>query len=462
MNKKNWRLSILSTWLIISLPSLGFPVATVAQESNQVKAQSNIIQETDYIVGAGDKVRVDIFQVAEYSGEYIVLVDGSITLPLVGSVPVEGLSLTEMNEKLSQAYSNYLKRPIVTVSLLSPRSLKIAIAGEIANPGSYGFNFEQEQQFPTVTSLIEKAGGLTTLADVEKVEIQRQIGGKKEVLTVNLWELIQEGNLSQDVSLRDGDQVIIHTKTAINPQENRQLTNVNFGIQAQEAVPVTIIGEVYRPGAYEIEPQVGGEGGKANPPSITTAIAKAGGIKPLADVRHVEIHRLTSTGEAQIINVNLWELLTQGNLEQNLILEEGDKIVIPTAEQLNPEEAATLAEASFAPDTIEVKVVGEVLNPGSIQLPPNTPLNQAILAAGGFNGGRAKKKGVELIRLNPDGTVSKSSIDVDFIENLDDQLNPPLRQNDVIVVHTSGGAKLGDTMQAIFGPLRGLPILSLF
>jgi polysaccharide export outer membrane protein len=460
MNKKNWQLSTLSTWLIITAPILGLPLDTVAAQPTQ-EASVTTLQETDYIVGAGDLLRLDIFQVAEYSGEYLVLVDGTITLPLIGRLPVAGLTLTQMSEQISKGYEEYLKRPLATVSLVSPRPLKIGIAGEIANPGSYAFNFQEKQQFPTVTYLIEKAGGLTTIADIEKIEIRRQIAGKTEILTINLWELVNEGNLDQDITLRDGDEILIPTKTAVDYQENRQLTNLNFGIQAGASFPITIIGEIYRPGSYEIEPKKDPTTGKGDAPSLTGAIAKAGGIKPLADVRNIEIHRLTHTGEAQIFTVNLWQLLQEGDINQDVILQEGDKIIIPTAAQLSPEEASLLADASFAPDSIEVKVVGEVTTPGAVKLAPNTPLNQAILAAGGFNQGRAKQKEVELIRLNPNGTVSKRSIAVDFTQNLNEEQNPALRENDVIVVRTTGGARFGDTMNAIFGPLRGLPLVPL-
>ncbi|ELR99347.1 SLBB domain-containing protein [Gloeocapsa sp. PCC 73106] len=459
MNNQNWRLSTLTPWMILCVPLLGLTIEVQAQQLNQNQVQAATLNEGDYVLGAGDQIRLDIFQVTEYSGEYLVLVDGSITLPLVGRMQVSGLTLTQMSEQVSQAYADYLKRPLVTVSLISPRPLKMSISGEVASPGSYGVSFAEKQQFPSLTDLIKMAGGLTTLADLTNIEIRRQGETKEQILTVNLWELVNEGNLSQDISLRDGDQVIIPSKTAVDPRESRQLANVNFGIQARESLDITIIGEVYRPGTYEVEPKTDEESGAGDPPSLTTAIAKAGGIKPLADIRQIEIHRSTYDGNQQTLTVDLWQLLQQGDINQDIILQEGDKIVIPTAQELDPEEAAALAEASFAPDTIEVKVVGEVKTPGAVKIPPNTPLNQAILAAGGFNQGRAKDSAVELIRLNPDGTVSKRSIDIDFDENLSEDSNPPLRQNDVIVVHTTGGARALDTMGVLLSPLRAIPFL---
>ena len=59
---------------------------------------------------------------------------------------------------------------------------------------------------------------------------------------------------------------------------------------------------------------------------------------------------------------------------------------------------------------------------------------------------------MELVRLNPDGTVSKKEIDIDFANNIDEENNPILRQNDVVVVKRSGVASLGDALGAVTAP----------
>ncbi|NES06805.1 MAG: polysaccharide export protein, partial [Okeania sp. SIO2F4] len=125
-------------------------------------------------------------------------------------------------------------------------------------------------------------------------------------------------------------------------------------------------------------------------------------------------------------------------------------IVIPTAPDIYPAESPELAAASFAPDEIEVSVVGEVRQPGQVKLPPNTPLNQAILKAGGFNRSRAKRNSVELIRLNFNGTVSRQTIVVDFASGVNEKTNPMLRQNDVVVISRNGIAALSDTLNTTF------------
>ena len=63
--------------------------------------------------------------------------DGTVNLPIVGSVDVPGLTISQANELISRRYTPILQRPIVTVTLAQPRPIRIAIAGEVNRPGSY-------------------------------------------------------------------------------------------------------------------------------------------------------------------------------------------------------------------------------------------------------------------------------------------------------------------------------------
>ena len=455
---------VLKSWHLPLVGILSFcpVVPTLAQSTPSAPATSNpVTSETDYTLGAGDRLRIDVFQVEDFSGEYLVLVDGTVSLPLAGRLQAEGKTIPELSELISQKYAQYLKRPVVTVSLLTPRPLKMAIAGEVNNPGSYNITLNEEGQFPSVTDLIQQAGGITTAADVRQVQIRRSLNGREQVLNVNLWELLVQGNLAQNVTLRDGDTVIIPTNDNIDVAETRQLADASFGIRTDQPVNVAVVGEVYRPGSYQIEPERLNQDNNRNnttssravPPRLSQAIAQAGGIKPLANIRQVEVRRLTRSGSEQTLNVNLWQLLQDGDTNEDVILQEGDTIVIPTAENLDPAEAESLASASFSPSTVRVNVVGEVKEPGVVEVPPNTPLNQAILAAGGFDDRRANKGEVQLIRLNPNGTVSKREVEIDLASDINEENNPTLRSNDVVVVGRSGLAQVSDTVGTVLAPI---------
>ncbi|MEO1691924.1 MAG: polysaccharide biosynthesis/export family protein [Cyanobacteria bacterium J06631_6] len=444
-----------------------FPNSNPAQGTAPLPAVSPefATDETDYTLGAGDRINLDIFQVEEYSGEYPVLVDGTISLPLVGRVDVRGLSLKETSEAVSQEYATYLKRPIITVGLVAPRPLRIGIAGEVDNPGAYEVALTADNpQFPTVTDLLEQAGGITTIADVRNVRVTRQNGGKEVTYNSNLWDLLTKNQIRQDISLRDGDTIFIPTTEEINTTELNRLAQASFGLQSDKPIKVAVVGEVYRPGSHFIQPELlsrdtvnGANQGRQEsiPPRLSQAINAANGIKPLADIKEVQVKRTAWNGEEKIIAVNLWDVISAGDNTQDIILQEGDRIIIPEATVLSEAERQKLAEGTFSPEEITVNVVGEVGNPGPVQVRPNTPLNQAILAAGGFDTRRANKSEVELVSLKPDGTVDKRKIKVDLGAEVNEETNPVLGQNDVVVVGRSGTTAATDGLGQIVSPIGG-------
>jgi len=413
-------------------------------------------QETPYTLGAGDVLNINIFNIPEYTGDYRVTVDGTLNLPIVGSVDVKGLTIAEAQELIANRYKPILQRPIVTVTLSQRRPIRVAISGEVNRPGSYtlsstngsgtGGGQGNNQQFPSITQAIQQAGGITRSANVREVKLRREIQGEPSVLTVNLWKLVEEGEIVQDVTLRDGDRIIIPTVAENNARETRQLSQSTIAPQSQ-ALEVTVVGEVNRPGSHEVQ---GGQSG--TPPTVTKAIQAAGGITNFSDIRNIKVERTTGTGTQKVLNANLWQLLKGGEVTENVILQSGDTIVVPRAKDINPTEAEALASASFSPETIRVNVIGEAERTGTLELPANTPLNQAILAAGGFNN-RADKGEVELVRLNPNGTVTRREIDVNLNQGIDQQTNPILRNNDVIVVDKSTLASVSDTVGTILNPL---------
>ncbi|MDZ8258419.1 SLBB domain-containing protein [Nostoc sp. ChiQUE01b] len=436
--------------------------------------------DTNYSLGGGDLIRVNVFEVPEYTGEYQIPPGGAINLPLIGSVSVLGLTTEQASDEIARRYARFLKRPLISVNLLSPRPINIFVAGEVTRPGAYtlslsgGAGNNPGVQYPTVLAALTTAQGVTLAADVTQVQLRRKIGRSSEqAVSLNLKELIQTGNLSQDITLRDGDTIVVPTATNFSVAESRNIFAANFAASQTTPRTVTIIGEVNRPGSYLVTPgntdsQVGAtpNSGTASPtglPNVTRVIQLAGGITAQADVRNLKLRRPTRTGSEQSIDINLWQLLQSGDANQDIIVQDGDTIVIPTATEINPAEATQLATTTLSPTRIQVGVVGEVKKPGLTDVQPNSSLNQAILAAGGFNDARASSKAVDLIRLNPNGSVTKRIVKVDFSAGINEQTNPILRNNDVVVVNRSGAAKTGDTINTVTGPLGIiLNLLNLF
>ena len=456
----------LLTTVNITLPSV-----SLAQKQ-PVKSTPSIA--TDYLLGGGDRIRVNVFEVPEYTGEYQVPPGGSINMPLIGSIPVSGLTTEQAADTIARRYARFLKRPLISVNLLSPRPINVFVAGEVTRPGAYTLSLEGGAgnnpgvQYPTVLAALTSAQGVTLAADVTQVQLRRKVGRSGEqTVSLNLKELTQTGRISQEITLRDGDTIIVPTAASLNVAEARNLFAANFAASQSSPRTVVVIGQVYRPGSYLVTAgnAGGAEGGGAGGglPTVMRSLQLAGGITSIADVRKIKLRRPTRTGTEQTIDINLWELLQSGDINQDIVVQDGDTIIIPTATDISAAESTQLATTTLSPNTIEVGVVGEVKKPGAVKLQPNSSLNQALLAAGGFNDSRASKGTVELIRLNTNGTVTKRPIKVDLSKGINEETNPILRNNDVVVVDRNGLAKTGDRVNTVAGPLGTiLGIIRLF
>ncbi|MBU7584894.1 MAG: SLBB domain-containing protein [Nostoc sp. TH1S01] len=452
-----------------TLPPNTTPIIPTPQQVSPATAQQ---LDTNYTLGGGDLIRVNVFEVPEYTGEYQVPPGGAINLPLIGSVPVLGLTTEQAADEIARRYSRYLKRPLISVNLLSPRPINIFVAGEVTRPGAYTLSLSSGAgnnpgvQYPTVLAALTTAQGVTLAADVTQVQVRRKIGRSGEQLvTLNLKDAVQTGQIGQDITLRDGDTIFVPTASNFDKAEARNLAASNFAANPSTPRTVAIIGEVNRPGSYLVTTGGGGAeaAGGSGLPTVTRAIQLAGGITGQADIRGLKLRRPTRTGGEQTIDVNLWQLLQSGDVNQDIVVQEGDTIVVPTATEITPAEATQLANTTLSPNTIQVGVVGEVKRPGATEIRPNSSLNQALLAAGGFNDNRASRAAVDLIRLNPDGSVTKRVVKVNFADGINEATNPILRNNDVIIVGRNGLTKTSETLGAISGPFGViLNVLRLF
>jgi polysaccharide export outer membrane protein len=429
------------------------------------------VLDTNYTLGGGDRIQVKIFEVPEYSSDYQVPPGGAINLALIGSVPVLGLTTEQAADEIARRYARFLKRPIVSVNLLAPRPINVVVAGEVTRPGSYSLNLQSSGgndpgvQYPTILAAITTAQGYTLSADITQVEVRRRIGRSGEqVVSLNLKELLQTGRTPQDITLRDGDSIFIPRASTIDLASTRNFATTSIAADPTRPRTVVVAGEVLRPGSYLVASGAA-EGGNANnttgtptvtgQPTLMRAITLAGGISPQADVRNVTIRRLTRTGDPQIFNVNMWQLLG-GDVNQDAILQDGDTVFIATATEVNRSEATQLATTTLSPSRIQIGVVGEVKRPGPVDIQPNSSLNQGLLAAGGFNDARASRQTIDLIRLNPDGSVTKREVKVDLAAGINENTNPILRNNDVIIVNRNGITKVGDTAGTIINPIGGV------
>ena len=190
---------------------------------------------------------------------------------------------------------------------------------------------------------------------------------------------------------------------------------------------------------------------------MVDAIQKAGGITQIpicGGCAATTSSRDWERPQLQAAELDLLDLVLDGNQSQNPFLIDGDTIRILKAEE-TPEEAVELAAVNLSPQVISVNVIGEVNNPGTVELPAGTPLMQAVMAAGGANP-RANTRKVELVRINRSGSATLKRFKLDPSAAASNDKNPPLQDGDSVMVNRSQLARAGDAINTVSQPLGGL------
>lgn len=217
-----------------------------------------------------------------------------------------------------------------------------------------------------------------------------------------------------------------------------------LSLRTARPTKVTVIGEVLKPGFLEL-------GGI---PRVVTAIQKAGGISPNADIRRVLLRRVVGQSGAQKQTfVDLSQLFLMGNQFQNPVLFDGDTVIVGRATEPIPDEVVRIGKTNLAPASINVTILGEVKTAGTIPLPANTPLVEAIFRAGGLKKWRANKNHIELIRFNDNGTTTRQVFSYKDDLNVSNGFNPPLRDRDTIIVNRTFYGEAIDALTDIAVPI---------
>ncbi|MEB3318203.1 MAG: polysaccharide biosynthesis/export family protein [Cyanobacteriota bacterium] len=229
----------------------------------------------------------------------------------------------------------------------------------------------------------------------------------------------------------------LYEKQIVRPQLLLQLTS-------PRPTKITVIGEVTKPGFFEM----------SGIPRIVNAVQMAGGITANADIRKVMLRRVVGQDGAQKQTfLDLSQIFFMGNQFQNPILFDGDTIIVGRATEPLPDEIIRIGRTNLAPLTITVSILGEVKAPGTIGLPANTPLMEAIFRAGGLAKWRANKNHIELIRFNDNGTTTRQVFSYKQDLNVSNGFNPPLRDRDTIIVNRSFYGEAIDALNDLAVPI---------
>jgi len=300
------------------------PAAAAAQPIPQGPARGTVTYNA-YILGPGDSLQVELLDLPELSGVFTIGPDGTIYLPRLRALYVEGLTVEELRYFLTQQFRAYVKNPQIYIRPVGYRPIRIYVSGEVRRPGYYTLSGVQNPAseitdtnanptvaagsaalgqatssqttslsggsssatlFPTVFDAIRTAQGITPFSDLAQVQVTRKqalsSGGGRIRADLNFLSLITQGDESQNIRLFDGDVVNVGKSPVVLREQLLKAGQTNLSPQFLQ---VYVSGRVKTPGGVTL-PQGS---------SLNQALNLAGG--PVLLRGKVEFIRFTREGE---------------------------------------------------------------------------------------------------------------------------------------------------------------------
>lgn len=252
------------------------------------------IDPKTYIIGPGDIILINLWGEQEKEFEVMVLPEGNVIVPNIGSLMVNGLTLEKMDKLIKEKVMRYYPESQITVSLGDIRTFKVHVTGEVVNRGSYNAS-----PVDRVSQVINMAEGTTSWANRRKIEI-RHLDGSIDIF--NLLEFEIKGNIENNPFVRGGD--IIHVPRV----------SLSLGM-------VLVSGNIKSPGYYQLYK---GE-------TIGDLIERINVVKETTDWEDSYIKRTTISSEEKIINIPL-DFIDSNNADdvpEEFLLKNNDHIYLP-------------------------------------------------------------------------------------------------------------------------------------
>ncbi|THG67528.1 capsule biosynthesis protein, partial [Bacteroides faecichinchillae] len=338
----------------------------------------NLATPSDYRLGPGDEVIIDIWGASQNTIRQQISPDGTINIQKIGPVYLSGLTVSEANEYLKKSLNkiynglnnNTDPSSDIRLTLGNIRTIQINIMGEVVQPGTYALS-----AFSTVFHALYRAGGVSDIGSLRDVQLVR--GGKK-IATIDVYEFIMKGNTQDDIRLQEGDVVIV---------------------PAYEVL-VKISGKVKRPMRFEMK--------KDEP--LSSLIKYAGGFEADAYTRSLRIVRQ---------NGQEYEVNTVKEIDYSVYpMRNGDVVT---------------AEAILNRFTNKLEIRGAVYRPGIYQLSGKlNTIRELVNEAQGLTGDAFLNRSV-LYRQREDLTTEVMPIDIKSI--MDGTVpNIALMKNDILYI----------------------------
>lgn len=254
-----WR-SLLAIWLLAGL-------GAHAQEA-----------PSDYRLGAGDTIRVLVFQSPDLTVEARVSENGVISVPMIGNTAIGGLSIADAEKKIAAALKSggFLQQPQVNIVLLQVRGNQVSVLGQVHRPG----RFPLEVANTRVTDLLAMAGGTTPTGD-DTVILSGMRAGQPFRKLIDIPALFLDAQSSDNLLVAAGDTLYVH-----------------------RAPVFYIYGEAQRAGPYRIERGM----------TVMQGLAMGGGPTNRGSETRLRLHRRDAAGVVQQTTPALTDTLQQNDV----------------------------------------------------------------------------------------------------------------------------------------------------
>ncbi|MFT4174396.1 MAG: polysaccharide export protein EpsE [Rhodocyclaceae bacterium] len=227
----------------------------------------------EYVLGAGDIVRITVFQNPDLTTEARVSEVGAITFPLVGNVQLGGLSVPEAEKKIATLLrdGNFVKQPQVAMLVTQVQGNQVAVIGQVNKPGRYPLQTVNTR----LTDMIATAGGVAPSGgDIVVVTGVRD--GQPFSRQIDIANMFLNGRTDEDMTLANGDTVYVHRAAAFY-----------------------IYGEVQHPGMLRLERDM----------TVMQALAAGGGLTPRGTMRGMQLHRKGADGKVAVVQPQMTDRL---------------------------------------------------------------------------------------------------------------------------------------------------------
>ena len=193
--------------LIVSLLITAIAACSAPQELQVELDPVSTSASTKYYIGPGDSLQVFVWRNPEISTTVAVRPDGKISTPLVEDIVAVGRTPTELARIIETELSEYIRSPkvnVVVTNFVGQFSQQIRVVGQAAKPQAIPY-----RSSISLLDVMIEVGGLGEFAAGNRAKVIRRGNGKQQDIRVRIDDLLNEGDMSQNLTMRPGDVVII-------------------------------------------------------------------------------------------------------------------------------------------------------------------------------------------------------------------------------------------------------------